>query len=162
MAYRTRVFIDFWNFSLNWNQRAHGDRLDWPQVPRVLLDESKKLLEVAGITEPLALEETLVYASYNPQTEGKLKKFLDGFLDKQPSSDPNLGKSIVQLADMTMRSAANAKRRSPGPLRRALTPPSLRTCSRWPPKMPMTLPFCSPATRTTFLRSSGCNHEGAR
>jgi hypothetical protein len=85
MAYRTRVFIDFWNFSLNWNQRAHGDRLDWPQVPRVLLDESKKLLEVAGITEPLALEETLVYASYNPQTEGKLKKFLDGFLDKQPS-----------------------------------------------------------------------------
>ena len=85
MAYRTRVFIDFWNFSLNWRERAHGARIDWPQVPRVLLDESQKLLEVAGIKEPLALEETLVYASYNTQTEGKLKRFLDGFLDKQPS-----------------------------------------------------------------------------
>lgn len=85
MAYRTRVFIDFWNFSLNWNERASGALIDWTQVPRVLLDEAKKKLEAAGITEGLALEETLVYASYNPQTERKLKGWLDNFLDKQPS-----------------------------------------------------------------------------
>jgi uncharacterized LabA/DUF88 family protein len=85
MAYRTRVFIDFWNFQLNWNDRAGGDKIDWPTVPRVLIDEAKKKLEAAGITEPLALEETLVYASYNPVTEGKLRDWLEGFLDRQPS-----------------------------------------------------------------------------
>jgi uncharacterized LabA/DUF88 family protein len=83
--YRTRVFIDFWNFSLNWRDRAQGARIDWPQVPRVLLDEAKKKFEAAGVHEGLALEETLVYASYNPRTDGKLKGWLDGFLDKQPS-----------------------------------------------------------------------------
>jgi hypothetical protein len=87
MAYRTRVFIDFWNFSLNWRDRAGGAYIDWPQVPRVLLDEAKKRLEVAGVNEELSLEETLVYASYNPKTEPdrKLKGWLDSFLDKQPS-----------------------------------------------------------------------------
>jgi len=85
MAYRTRIFIDFWNFQLNWNQRAGGDNIDWTLVPRVLLDEARKKLEAAGIAEGLALEETLVYASYNPRTEGKLRGWLEGFLDRQPS-----------------------------------------------------------------------------
>lgn len=87
MAYRTRVFIDFWNFQLNWNDRARasGAQIDWPIVPRVLLDEARKKLEVAGITDQLALEETLVYASYNPDTEGKLRGWLASFLDRQPS-----------------------------------------------------------------------------
>jgi NYN domain len=85
MAYRTRVFIDFWNFTLNWRDRAQGARIDWPVVPRILLAEAKKRLETAGIHEDLALEETLVYASYNPRTDGKLKGWLDSFLDKQPS-----------------------------------------------------------------------------
>jgi len=85
MAYKTRVFIDFWNFQLNWNDRAGRDRIDWTAVPRVLLDEARKKLEAAGITEDLALEETLVYASVNPATEGKLRQFLEGFLDRQPT-----------------------------------------------------------------------------
>lgn len=83
---RTRVFIDFWNFTLQWRDRApDGARIDWPQVPRVLLDEGKKQLEILGLTDDLDLEETLVYASWNPATEGKLKQWLDSFLDKQPS-----------------------------------------------------------------------------
>lgn len=87
MAYRTRVFIDFWNFSLNWRDRASGARIDWPAVPRVLLAETTKRLVSAGIEETLTLEETLVYASYNPGTEAdrKLKGWLDSFLDQQPS-----------------------------------------------------------------------------
>lgn len=85
MAYRTRVFIDFWNFSLNWNERSGGDNIDWTQVPRVLLEQAERCLEGAGINEKLGLEETLVYASYNPKTERKLKGWLDNFLDKQPS-----------------------------------------------------------------------------
>lgn len=85
MAYKTRIFIDFWNFQLNWNDRAHGDNIDWTTVPRVLIDEAKKKLEAAGITEALALEETLVYASYNPKTEGNLRNWLEGWLNRQPS-----------------------------------------------------------------------------
>lgn len=84
MAYRTRVFIDFWNFALNWRERADGARIDWPAVPRVLLDEARKKLEVAGVTEALQLEETLVYASYL-STDTKLKGWLDSFLNRQPS-----------------------------------------------------------------------------
>ncbi|MGH3136536.1 MAG: hypothetical protein ACRDPV_08600 [Gaiellaceae bacterium] len=63
MAYKTRVFIDFWNFQLNWNDRAGEDKIDWPAVPRVLVEEAKDKIEAAGIEETLALEETLVYAS---------------------------------------------------------------------------------------------------
>ncbi|MDQ2910034.1 MAG: NYN domain-containing protein [Actinomycetota bacterium] len=85
MAYGTRVFIDFWNFQLNWNDRAGGEKLDWTAIPRVLIAEAQKKVEAAGITEPLALEETLVYASYNPATEGKLRGWLESWLDRQPS-----------------------------------------------------------------------------
>jgi uncharacterized LabA/DUF88 family protein len=84
VAYRTRVFIDFWNFALNWRDRAGGSYIDWPTVPRVLLDEGRKKLEVAGITEDLQLEETLVYASYLT-TDKKFRGWLDSFLNRQPS-----------------------------------------------------------------------------
>lgn len=90
MAYRARVFIDFWNFTLQWRDRAAGDKVDWTQIPRVLLDEAEKRLQVAGISESLVLEETLVYASYNPKTDRKLKGWLDSFLDKQPSFRVNM------------------------------------------------------------------------
>jgi NYN domain len=85
LPYRTRVFIDFWNFQLNWNERSGGAQLDWTAVPRVLLDEAKKKLEAASIIEGLQLEETLVYASYLPSRDAKLKAWLDSFLDRQPS-----------------------------------------------------------------------------
>lgn len=85
MAYNTRIFIDFWNFQINWSDRASGDYIDWTSVPRVLIDEATKKLEAAGITETLSLEETLVYASYNPATEGKLRGWLEGWLNRQPS-----------------------------------------------------------------------------
>jgi hypothetical protein len=85
LAFGTRVFIDFWNFQLNWNERAAGGKVDWPAVPRVLLDEARKQLETAGVDGDLTLEETLVFASYNPARERKLKGWLDNFLDKQPS-----------------------------------------------------------------------------
>ena len=49
----------------------------WTSVPRILIDEAKKKLEATGITESLVLEETLVYASYNPATEGRLRNWLD-------------------------------------------------------------------------------------
>ncbi len=74
MAYKTRIFIDFWNFTLNWKPRANGELIDWTKVPAVLVDEAEAKLGVAGISESLILEETLVYASCNPGTS--LRVFL--------------------------------------------------------------------------------------
>jgi hypothetical protein len=85
VAYKTRIFIDFWNFQINWNERAGVARIDWSAVPRVLIDEAKTKLEAAGIDESLSLEETLVYASYNPKSEGNLRNWLEGWLNRQPS-----------------------------------------------------------------------------
>jgi uncharacterized LabA/DUF88 family protein len=86
VAYRTRVFIDFWNFSLQWRDRASGQWIDWPKIPSVLLREGEKKLKLAGLEDSLHLEETLVYASHDQTEQGKrLKNWLDSFLDKQPS-----------------------------------------------------------------------------
>ncbi len=85
MAYRTSIFIDFWNFSLQWRNRAYGERIDWTRVPSALLAESERQLQSAGSGDVLHLEETLVYASYDEDDAGrKLKGWLDAFLDKQP------------------------------------------------------------------------------
>ena len=85
MAYRTSIFIDFWNFSLQWRNRAHGDLIDWRKVPAELLSESERQLQLAGFGDTLHLEEALVYASYDEDDPGKkLKGWLDAFLDKQP------------------------------------------------------------------------------
>lgn len=85
MAYRTSIFIDFWNFSLQWRNRANGDLIDWHKVPAQLLGESERQLQLAGFGDALHLEETLVYASYDEDDAGrKLKGWLDAFLDKQP------------------------------------------------------------------------------
>jgi uncharacterized LabA/DUF88 family protein len=85
VAYRTSIFIDFWNFSLQWRDRANGDRIDWTRVPGALLRESERQLQMAGFHDALHLEETLVYASYDEDDAGKrLKGWLDAFLDKQP------------------------------------------------------------------------------
>ena len=85
MAYRTSIFIDFWNFSLQWRNRAYGERIDWTRVPSALLAESERQLQSAGSGDVLHLEEALVYASYDEDDAGrKLKGWLDAFLDKQP------------------------------------------------------------------------------
>jgi hypothetical protein len=85
VAYRTSIFIDFWNFSLQWRNRAYGERIDWTRVPSALLAESERQLQSAGSGDVLHLEETLVYASYDEDDAGrKLKGWLDAFLDKQP------------------------------------------------------------------------------
>jgi NYN domain-containing protein len=85
VAYRTSIFIDFWNFSLQWRNRAYGERIDWTRVPSALLAESERQLQSAGSGDMLHLEETLVYASYDEDDAGrKLKGWLDAFLDKQP------------------------------------------------------------------------------
>ena len=86
MDLKTRIFIDFWNFQLNWNSRANNAPCDWKALPRVLLDESRKLLETVGTANAVVLDETLVYASVKAGSgDEKLKNWLSTFLDRQPS-----------------------------------------------------------------------------
>jgi uncharacterized LabA/DUF88 family protein len=78
-----RLFIDFWNFQLNWNNRAGGALCNWRAVPSVLLAEAQAILSASQLGSAV-LHETRVYASYEPGRENKLKSWLDSFLDKQP------------------------------------------------------------------------------
>ena len=82
----TRIFVDFWNFQLNWNDRAEPDqRCDWKKLPAVLLDQAREVLSQVGLEGSLDLEETLVHASVKMPSETRLKNWLENWLDKQPS-----------------------------------------------------------------------------
>lgn len=82
MSEQIRIFIDFWNFQLQWNDTSPDNQLDWTKVTQILLQESAK---IANITD-YQYNGCNVYASVNMATpENKnLKKWLKTFLDRQP------------------------------------------------------------------------------
>ena len=80
---RVRVFIDFWNFTINWNQRTSNAKCDWQAVPSKLIQEAQRILAGQGLGS-LYLDETRIYASYEPGRQEKLRTWLTNFLDKQP------------------------------------------------------------------------------
>lgn len=80
---RTRLFIDFWNFTLQWKNRAGGGKHNWKKVPMVLASAAQDALAGAGLGD-LILSETRVYSSFEPGRDEKLRNFLDNFLDRQP------------------------------------------------------------------------------
>jgi len=85
---RVSLFVDFWNYQLQWNDLVGGmKQCDWPQMPAAFVREAGIQLLQAGIDEPLQLEETRVYASYDPESskEVPLRRWLSDFLDRQPS-----------------------------------------------------------------------------
>jgi uncharacterized LabA/DUF88 family protein len=81
MAEKVRVFIDFWNFQLLWNDHTQKRLLDWPKLPKVLVTEAMRL---AGLTD-YQYDGTRVYASVDMTTKegGSLKNWLKSFLDRQ-------------------------------------------------------------------------------
>ncbi|MCX7977491.1 MAG: NYN domain-containing protein [Bdellovibrionaceae bacterium] len=81
---KVRLFIDFWNFQLNWNSRTNGAKCDWKALPGVLMNETQSILNSSGLEKTATLHETRVYASYERGRENSLKNWLDSFLDKQP------------------------------------------------------------------------------
>jgi uncharacterized LabA/DUF88 family protein len=88
MAYGTRLFIDFWNFSLNWRDRVkkvNGHECDWTKLPGAILKRSELIFATLGDPTALQLDETLVYASVEAGKDAKLIGWLDNFLDRQPS-----------------------------------------------------------------------------
>lgn len=76
-----RVFIDYWNFQLQWDRRANGARCDWTKLPVTFTAAAQGTAPQLGA---LKVDDTRVYASCNHDTEGNLRKWLDSFLDRQP------------------------------------------------------------------------------
>lgn len=88
MEGRTRVFIDFWNFQLNWNERIQA-KCDWRTLPTVLVHEAGRVLSQVDNRDDtrLSLTETRLYASVDPhnEKEGPLKGWLDNTVRRMPS-----------------------------------------------------------------------------
>lgn len=88
MEGRTRVFIDFWNFQLNWNERIQA-KCDWRTLPTVLVHEAGRVLSQVDNRDDtrLSLTETRLYASVDPhnEKEGPLKGWLDDTVRRMPS-----------------------------------------------------------------------------
>jgi hypothetical protein len=77
-----RIFVDFWNFQLCWKVATHGGlTCDWSRMPAVFLGAA---LEAAAQLGPLTLKDTRVYASVNPDRDGRLRKWMDNVLDRSP------------------------------------------------------------------------------
>jgi ferredoxin len=84
---RARVFIDFWNFQLGWNDLTGKIPCDWSRLPAELVKEAGKLVAATGDTTGLVLDETIVHASVEDPREAKLRAWLTSWLAKQPSYD---------------------------------------------------------------------------
>lgn len=81
---KLRVFVDYWNFQLNWNNRANGGKCDWTKLSSTLVQRAQTTLNSLTSPPTLQLEESRVYASYEPGREEKLRTWLGNFLDRQP------------------------------------------------------------------------------
>ena len=81
MPEKVRLFIDFWNLQLAWNEHAGGARLNWPKLPQVLLAQAQVL---SGL-DTFQYDGTSVYASVDvtKAADRNLRNWLDNFLDRQ-------------------------------------------------------------------------------
>lgn len=84
---RARVFVDFWNFQLGWNATASGAKCDWARLPRTLVSGAQSVLNGAGNSDCLSVEETIVHASVDDSRETRLREWLTNWLDRQASFD---------------------------------------------------------------------------
>ena len=113
-----KVFVDFWNFQLRWNDEhkpvSAGDphvRLAWEKMPTVLVAE---LPVVLGAAEQLAYRGTSMFASVDPRQGSKdegLKRYLHflgqqtGFQvsvrDRKPKKDhcPHCSRQIDRMVE---------------------------------------------------------------
>lgn len=88
---RVRIFIDFWNFQLNWNKvrgrNIAGEpyRIDWKKLPLEIVDISADTLRSGNLPHTLELLETRVYASLSESEKDRsLGNFLSNTLDRFP------------------------------------------------------------------------------
>jgi hypothetical protein len=93
---RTRLFIDFWNFQLSWQERSGGVQCDWRVFAPQIIAASSALLATGGISDPMELEETHLYASVDPVSEANLRKWLDTFVNRLPGWQVNVRERRAQ------------------------------------------------------------------
>lgn len=111
---RVKVFVDFWNFQLRWNDVMNvpvQQRIAWRVLPSVLLAE---LPTIFGAGETFTHKGTYVFASVNPRAGSRdegLKKFLyalnqaTGFQvisrERRPKNDecPHCNKQIERMIE---------------------------------------------------------------
>ncbi|WP_182875518.1 NYN domain-containing protein [Microbispora sp. H10670] len=84
-ARRVRIFIDFWNFQLSWNSAMNPEKCDWRALPPAVVQAVASVLASVNLTDPLDLEETLLYASVDPVADAPLRKWLTGTIERLPS-----------------------------------------------------------------------------
>lgn len=79
MSQRAHLFIDYWNFQLNWNERAGDARCDWLALPSVLVAAAAADLGQRTVH----YEGARLYAGVDPGNDNLLK-WLATFLERQP------------------------------------------------------------------------------
>ena len=86
------MFLDFWNFQLNWNERAKGKSCDYSKIPKILLEKAKATLISGGVHSELQLDGMTIYASYNPtvQQDRSLRGWLEDTVGKFPGVRVNI------------------------------------------------------------------------
>jgi uncharacterized LabA/DUF88 family protein len=114
---RTYVFIDFWNFQLNWNERLQA-KCDWERLPTVLVREADRVvnqIEDSGGSSGLHLAETRLYASVDPhnEKEGPLKGWLDNTVRRMTSYHVEIRERRRQRASLFCRNCHQATGRCP-------------------------------------------------
>lgn len=78
---KARIFVDFWNFQLSFNDRVpSGVRADWTKIVPWLVTRS------AALGLDLTFEEMTVYLSHDPRKaeDKRLRDWAINFLDRQP------------------------------------------------------------------------------
>lgn len=80
---RVRVFIDFWNFSLELRRQEDAFRVDWNPVGMLLAAEAAKIVD-ASLTP--SFEAMHVYGSFDPNkpADAKFKSWFSTWLDSRP------------------------------------------------------------------------------
>jgi len=46
MPERIRIFIDFWNFQLQWNATVKNKHINWKRLTQALIDETSKITNI--------------------------------------------------------------------------------------------------------------------
>ena len=103
MAKRVRIFVDFWNFQIEWNRRSKGAKCNWASLPKVLVDSARQKLPNM---DDLEFEEIRVYASVAPQGDAPLRGWLDNFLDRMPGFHVEVRERIRKTVELHCRSCS--------------------------------------------------------
>lgn len=85
---RVIIFVDYWNFQINWNERVQR-RCNWSEIPILFINKVKSLFTVTNENFQPEYQGTKVYASVNPAVgkDNRLRNYLERTLKKEPGFD---------------------------------------------------------------------------